>query len=62
MSFYIKNRGIDLGMKISVHGPDPRYDKPGFKFGLDGGAASLVHDSVAWHFDEGAQMSPGLNR
>ncbi|MBE8516013.1 hypothetical protein ILP97_00465 [Amycolatopsis sp. H6(2020)] len=55
-SFYIKNRDIDLGVKISVHGPDPRHDQPGFKFGVDGKAASLLHDSVAWRFEEGAQM------
>lgn len=54
-SFYIKHRDIDLGVKISIHGPDPRHDQPGFKFGIDG-SATLLHDTNAWRFEEGARM------
>ncbi len=59
-SFYIKPRDIDFDIKISVHGPDPRYDQPGFKFGLDGSAAALVHERSAWRFEDGPEWAGSL--
>jgi hypothetical protein len=39
-SFYIKTREPGLAQsKVSLHGPDPRHPRPGFKFGLDSSAS-----------------------
>jgi hypothetical protein len=62
-SFYIKLRGIEISVKVSVHGPDPRPDlKPGFKFAIDNSAADKAHEISVWRFEPGAQMGwfPGV--
>lgn len=56
-SFYIKTREPGLAeSKISLHGPDPRHPRPGFKFGRDdsvqpGGATSInTGPALPWWF------------
>ncbi len=54
-SFYIKNRDVDLPVKVSIHGPDPDpRNRPGFKFAVDG-VKTLHHESTAWRFEDGAR-------
>jgi hypothetical protein len=63
-SFYIKIRNIDLAVKISVHGPDPRHGGTGaFKLGLDASAAGAAHETLSWHLEPGAKMGwfPGVD-
>lgn len=56
-SFYIKTREPGLAeSKVSLHGPDPRHARPGFKFGRDtsvvGRPAAAVNtgDPLPWWF------------
>ncbi|QUH00065.1 hypothetical protein HUO13_03885 [Saccharopolyspora erythraea] len=50
-SFYLKVRNLPGGLKISAHGPDLRYARPGFKLGIDGSTLDQAHENTLWRFE-----------